>query len=203
MSEVVLEAKTKEEAVKKAEEALNASEKEIVYSITEEKGKLFKSSTYKIKATTLVEVLNQVCNFLKEVIENLSIHVDLETKIVERKFEIQMTSDNNQILIGKNGQTLKALEILTKQYVLNHFNYYINISMNVENYKEKRIKYLESLAKKIAKEVVDTKIEVSMENMNSYERKIIHNALSNFKGVNTVSEGEEPTRHVIVKPIEK
>lgn len=203
MTEVILEAKTKEEAIKKAEEDLNASEKEIIYSITEEKGKLFKAATYKIKATTLVEVLKQVEEFLKPVIENLEIHVEIESKIVDRKFEIQMSSDNNQILIGKNGQTLKALETLTKQFILNHFNYHINVSMNVENYKEKRIKHLEYLAKKVAKEVVTTQIEVSLENMNSYERRIVHNVLANFKGVKTISEGEEPTRHVIIKPIEK
>ena len=56
MQEVVIEAKTKEEAIKKAEEALNASSKEIIYSITEIKGKLFKGTTYKISATTLTEV---------------------------------------------------------------------------------------------------------------------------------------------------
>lgn len=203
MQEVVLEAKTKEEAIKKAEEALNASEKEIVYSITEQKGKLFKGTTYKISATTLTEVLKNVTNYLQTVIENLGIHVTLESKLIDRKFNIEMDSDNNPILIGKNGQTLKSLEILSKQYILNNYNYYINVNLDVENYKEKRIKNLEHLAKKTAKEVVATQIEVSLENMNSYERRIVHNALTNFKGVSTISEGEDPNRHVIIKPIEK
>lgn len=203
MQEVVLEAKTKEEAIKKAEEALNASEKEIVYNITEQKGKLFKGTTYKISATTLTEVLKNVTNYLQTVIENLGIHVTLESKLIDRKFNIEMDSDNNPILIGKNGQTLKSLEILSKQYILNNYNYYIKVNLDVENYKEKRIKNLEHLAKKTAKEVVATQIEVSLENMNSYERRIIHNALTNFKGVTTVSDGEDPNRHVIIKPIEK
>lgn len=203
MSEVVCEAKTKEEAIKKAEEALNASEKEIIYHITEEKGKLFKATTYRIRAITLVELLTQTCQFLKQVIENLGIHVEINEKIIDRKLEIQMTSDNNQILIGKNGQTLKSLEIMCKQFILNRYTYHIAIDLNVENYKERKIKSIESLAKKIAKEVVMTQIEASMENMNSYERRIVHNILANFKGVKTISEGEEPNRHVIIKPIEK
>ena len=203
MQEVVLEAKTKEEAIKKALEALNASEKEIVYTITEEKGKLFKAATYKISATTLTEVLKNVNEYLEKVITNLGLHIEMNSKIVDRKFEIQMSSDNNQILIGKNGQTLKALEILAKQYILNNYNYHINVSLDVENYKEKRIKNLEYLAKKTAKEVVATQIEVSLENMNSFERRVVHNVLSDFKGVTTISEGEDPNRHVIIKPVEK
>jgi len=203
MQEVVIEAKTKEEAIKKAEEALNASSKEIIYSITEIKGKLFKGTTYKISATTLTEVLKNVSEYLKIIVENLGVHVDVEAKLIDRKFNIQLNSDNNPILIGKNGQTLKSLEILSKQYILNNYNYHINVYLDVENYKEKRIKNLEHLAKKTAKEVVNTKIEVSLENMNSYERRIVHNALTNFKGVTTISEGEEPNRHVIIKPIEK
>lgn len=203
MKEVVLQAKTKEEAIKKALEALNANTQEIIYNFTEEKGKLFKSSTFKIKATTFYEISKIVNNFLEELILNLGINVTLNTEVIDRKINIRMDSDNNPILIGKNGQTLKALEILTKQYILNQYNYHLNISLDAENYKEKRIKMLENLAKKTAKEVVTTQIEVKMENMNSFERRIIHNALVNFKGVTTISEGEDPNRHVIIKPIEK
>lgn len=203
MKEVVLEAKTKEEVIKKAEEALNASSRELIYSITEEKGKLFKGTTFKIKATTFYEVSQKVTKFLEELIANMGINVTLNTEVIDRKINIRMDSDNNQILIGKNGQTLKSLEILSKQYVLNQYNYHISISLDVENYKEKRIKMLEHLAKKTAKEVVTTQIEVSMENMNSFERRTIHNALVNFKGVTTISEGEDPNRHVIIKPVEK
>ena len=74
--------------------------------------------------------------------------------------------------------------------------------MDVENYKDKQIMHLERLAKNIAREVRNTKQPVTMENMNSYERRIVHNVLTNFKGVITESEGEEPNRHVVVKPKE-
>ena len=79
----------------------------------------------------------------------------------------------------------------------------ININIDIENYKEKKVKRLENMAKKIDKEVVTTQIEVKLENMNSYERMIVHNALTTFKGVTTISEGEEPNRHVIIKPVVK
>ena len=73
------------------------------------------------------------------------------------------------------------------------------IVLDVENYKEKRIANLERLAIKMAKEVRQTKNDVILEDMNSYERRIIHNKLANFKGVSTVSEGEEPHRHIVIK----
>ena len=58
------------------------------------------------------------------------------------------------------------------------------------------------MAKKVAREVRSTKVEATLENMNSFERRIVHNVLTNFKGVKTESEGEEPNRHVIIKPTE-
>ncbi len=201
MKEVILEAKSKEEAIRLACEKLNASESEIIYSIKEETtGRLFKSSTFKIKATPLIDLVEEIKNYLKEVITNLGLEVQFESSIRDRVINIAMYADNNAILIGKEGKTLKALETLVKQKVLNDYNVYINISLDVENYKEKRIKNLEFLAKKVAREVRNTKVEATLENMNSFERRIVHNILTDFKGVTTTSEGDEPNRHVIIKP---
>ena len=110
-----------------------------------------------------------------------------------------MYSDNNPILIGKNGQTLKALETLMKQKYLKDWNTFFKISLDVEDYKTKRVEYLEKLAIRIAKEVRDSKIDVALDNMNSYERRIVHNKLTDFKGIKTTSEGEEPNRHIVIK----
>lgn len=201
MFEVELEAKSKEEAIRLACEKLNASESEIVYHIEEETtGKLFKSSIYKIKATTFTNLVEQIKDFLKEVIINLGLDVQFESSIRERKINISMYADNNAILIGKDGKTLKALETLAKQKVQNDYGVHVSISLDVENYKEKKIKNLEYMAKKIAREVRSTKVEATLENMNSFERRVVHNILTDFKGVTTISEGEEPNRHVIIKP---
>ena len=111
-------------------------------------------------------------------------------------------SNNNSILIGRNGQTLKALTTVVKQVVYNEINEYPYLILDVENYKEKQVKHLERLAKNIAREVAHTKNPVELENMNSYERRVIHNILSDNKYVYTESVGEEPNRHVVVKPKE-
>ena len=120
MKEVILEAKSKEEAIRLACEKLNASESEIIYSIKEETtGRLFKSSTFKIKATPLIDLVEEIKNYLKEVITNLGLEVQFESSIRDRVINIAMYADNNAILIGKEGKTLKALETLVKQKVLN------------------------------------------------------------------------------------
>ena len=111
-----------------------------------------------------------------------------------------MYSNNNPILIGKNGQTLKALETLAKQKIQNETGIYYKINLDVSNYKDKIKRNLERLAINTAKEVVKTKIPVALDNMTSYERRIIHNKLTDFKGVKTESEGEEPNRHIVIKP---
>ena len=204
MNEVVLEAKTKEEAIRKATESLNAQESEIIYHIEEETtGRLFKSSTYTIKAITLTNLVEQMKTYLKEIILPLGLEIQFESSIRDRNIYISMYADNNAILIGKNGQTLKALETLVKQKVQNNYGVHLKVYLDVENYKEKRIKNLEFMAKKIAREVRSTKVEATLENMNSFERRIVHNVLTDFKGVTTISEGEEPNRHVIIKPTDK
>ena len=86
-----------------------------------------------------------------------------------------------------------------KQKYLKDWNLYLKVNFDVEDYKEKRITYLEKLAVRTAKEVLETKIYATLENMNSYERRIVHNKLTNMKGITTLSEGEEPNRHIIIK----
>ena len=114
-----------------------------------------------------------------------------------------MYSDNNSILIGHEGKTLKALTTIIKQVVYNKVGEYPYLLLDVENYKAKQEKYLIRLAKNIAKEVGHTKVEVELEDMNSYERRIIHNALTDNKYVYTESTGVEPHRHIVIKPKEQ
>ena len=132
----------------------------------------------------------------------MGLDVTFESKIREQQIIIKMYSDNNSILIGKDGRTLSALNLIVKQLLSNNYKIYPHIVLDVENYKEKQELNLERLAKKLAREVVKTKVDVKLDNMNSYERRIIHNTLSNNKKVSTISEGDEPNRHVVIKYVE-
>ena len=115
----------------------------------------------------------------------------------------QLSKEETHRLLGKVQQGDKeALTTIVKQVVMNEIGMYPYLILDVENYKEKQVKYLERLAKNLAREVEHTKEEVELENMNSYERRIIHNILSDNKYVYTESVGEEPERHVVIKPKE-
>ncbi len=199
MNIAVKEGKMLEEALNKALIELNANQSEVIYNKEEIAGKLFKSSTVKVTVITKRDLLNDIKAFLKQVVEGLGIKVEIESNIREDVYNLKMYSDNNPILIGKNGQTLKAMETIIKQKYLKDWNIFLKINLDVEDYKAKRIAYLEKLAIKTAKEVKETKFDVTLENMNSYERRIIHNKLTDFKGIKTISEGEEPNRHIVIK----
>lgn len=195
----VFEGKTIEEAKTKALESLKASEEEVFIKEEEIKGKLFKSTTYKCYIIKYSDIADFIKEKLSELLKNMGLDVKFETNVRKEQINIKMYSDNNNILIGRNGQTLMAIQTILRQIVHNEIGIYPYILLDVENYKEKKISHLERNAKKIAREVQKTKIDVSLDNMNSYERRIVHNALSNLKNISTLSEGEEPNRHIVIR----
>ena len=174
----VFEGKTKEDAKQKALDALNVSETEIFYKEEEIKGKLFKATTYKCSAIKISDIAVFLKEKLAELLENMGIECQFETNVRDEQINIKMYSDKNNILIGKNGQTLMAIQTVLRQMVHNEIGMYPYILLDVENYKEKKIGNLERTAKRIAKEVQKTKNDVSLDNMNSYERRIVHKVLS-------------------------
>jgi len=179
----------------------NITKDDFYYKYTEKKSGLFnKNTSIELRVILKSDLLNYVKEYLEELITNMGLTVNFETKLRENVIYIKIYSDNNPVLIGKGGNTLKALEHIVKQRVNSEFNIYPLINLDVENYKEKQQKRLERMAKNLAKEVVKTNVEVHLENMNAYDRRIVHNALTNFKGVSTSSVGEEPERHIIIKP---
>lgn len=178
----------------------NLSKDEIIYTVNDKKGKLFQGNLKEVTVYKKETINNEIKNYLKEIIENMGLEVSFELSTKDERTTIKMYSNNNPILIGKNGQTLKALETLAKQKIQNETGIHYKITLDVSNYKDKIKRNLERLAITTAKEVVKTKIPVALDNMTSYERMIIHNKLTDFKGVKTESEGEEPERHIVIKP---
>ena len=178
----------------------NLTKDEIVFTTCDKKGKLFQGNLKEVTVYKKETIINEIKNYLQEIIENMGLEVTFEINTKDDRTTIKMYSNNNPILIGKNGQTLKALETLAKQKIQNETGIYYKINLDVSNYKDKIKRNLERLAINTAKEVVKTKIPVALDNMTSYERRIIHNKLTDFKGIKTESEGEEPNRHIVIKP---
>jgi len=195
-------AKTKEEAINQAINELNCDEQDIVIIEKEKKQGLFGSKKIEKEVYKKNDIINEVNDFLINTTKLMGIETQIEIKIRDNTISMRMFSDHNPILIGKNGQTLSAFQTIIKQMLLTKYNIKLNIVLNLEKNKTKQNKNLEFLAKKTAKEVARTKIEAKMDPMNSYQRRIVHNAISNFKDVYTESVGEEPNRCIVIKPKE-
>ena len=200
MKEYVYEGKDQEVVLKKVLEDLNVTENDFVYTKEEVKGKLFKSGTTKYHVYLNTDILEFIKEYLNTLLTEMGLEVKFESNIRDKQINIKMYSNNNPILIGKNGQTLTALTAVCKAAVFARIGVYPYLNLDASDYKDKQVSHLERLAKNIAREVRNTGREVVMDNMNSYERRIVHNVLTDFKGVTTISEGEEPNRHIIVKP---
>lgn len=191
--------KNEKEVLNKALEDLNVKEEEIIYKVDAQKVGLFKNITYVFTIARLSDVSTYIKILLENIFIDMGLNVKFETSLRNKQINIKMFSDNNGILIGKNGKTLSALTLISKQSIYNEIGLYPFVNLDVENYKDKQVAHLERLAQNIAKQVISTKTPVVMENMNSYERRIVHNILNEYKGIKTESEGEEPNRHIIVK----
>lgn len=195
--------KTKEEAIQNAKESLQEVEENLfIKEIGESKGGLFKSKKVEIEVIEKREVIKHIKEYIIEILKNMGFTVNVEIKNKEEVPKYVIFSDNDALIIGKNGKNLKALSTIVSQHLNTELGRNYKFSIDVNEYKEKREKSLERLAKRIAREVSHTKIEAKLDSMNSYERRIIHNTLTNYRGVYTESEGEEPNRYVVVKPKE-
>ena len=199
MKETVFSGKTLEDVKEEALKSLGVSESEVYFYVTKTKGGLLKKEVITLHVITRDDLVDYVKDFLKGITKDMGLDVSFESKVRDEQITIKMYSDNNNILIGKEGKTLQALTTLVKQVIYNKIGEYPYILLDVENYKEKNEERLIRSAKKIAKEVAKTKVEAELENMNSYQRRLIHNALTDFKGVYTESVGEEPNRHIVIK----
>ena len=194
--------KTKEEAINNAKIALQEMEENLYIKEIEVKTGLFNKKT-EIEVVRRDDVVEYMKEYLKELIHNMGLTCNLEVKKRENRVNITVISDNNSILIGKNGRTLESINLLLKQKIHNEIGEYFPFVLDIGEYKIAKEQKLESLAKRIAREVANTKIEAKLDPMNSYERRIIHEALVNNKKVTTESEGEEPNRYVVIKPKEE
>lgn len=197
------EGKNLEELKEKALTELNANEDELYIRESEEVGGLFKSKKYKLTIATKDDVVKYIKDYVIDIAKYMGISVNIEAKKREKYIQINLFSENSSILIGKGGRTLEAMQLLIKNSILNQTGFKINVILDVEDYKEKNNRHLEFNVKKIAKEVRRTGVDAKLDPMNSYERRIVHNAVGTIKGVTSHSEGEEPNRYVIIKKEEK
>ncbi|MBH0230247.1 protein jag [Halobacillus yeomjeoni] len=203
MKQITATGNTVEEAVQSALEQMQTSKDQVNIDVIDEgkKGFLgFGSKPAIVKVSIQKDPVQDAESFISEVAEQMGAPVSIQSVVKDRDIAMQLEGEKIAILIGKRGQTLNALQYLAQLVVNRESDQYFTVMLDAEGYRERRKETLENLAQRLADKAIRTGKDVRLEPMPSYERKIIHTALQNHKKVNTDSDGNDPRRHVVIRP---
>ncbi len=205
--EVIITAKSVEEAVALAVKELGApSSDAIEYTVLEEAKKGFLglgASDAKISATYSVGGETRALAFVEKLLADMNIEAEVAmTEGENGEARITITGENAAVLIGHHGETLDSLQYLASlaanKRVDGKKEEYVKVSVDVEGYRAKREETLRTLARRMAAKVQKYKKSVMLEPMNPYERRIIHSEIQNIEGVSTNSIGSENNRKIVI-----
>lgn len=194
-------AKTKEEAIELALLELGLTENDVEIEIIEEGSKGFLGIGGKdavVKVSYEEKLGKRAQDFLNGIFSIIGEEVNVDVKEAGKQMDIELSGPDMGMVIGKRGETLDALQHLTSLVVNRGDLDFVKVSIDTENYREKREKALESLANKLAAKVVRSGRNTSLEPMNAYERRIIHATLQDHDKVTTYSVGQGVRRKVVI-----
>lgn len=216
---IISEGKTTAEAIEKGLKAIGLPKELVEIKVLEENKKSFfdilapkvvkvelkekeakKPEVFEIETTEqeLEIAKNKIDAFLKEFVEKLSNGTTYKIEIKEKCLYVSINGENVGSLIGYRGEALYALENILKAISNKDSENRVIVRLDIENYKEKRIKTLQEVAEKKARVVEKTGKMITLEPMQAYERKIIHSFLQENPKVETRSIGQEPRRRIVI-----
>lgn len=195
--------KTVDEALEKALNELSVSKEKVTIDVLEEGSKgflnLIGSKPAKIKVTVKYDYIEETKVFTKNLLTSMGVDANIDIKQEKDTIKINVSGKDMGMIIGYRGETLDAIQYLISLVVnKNPDESYKKVILDTENYRAKREETLKRVALKTARKVMKTGKPFKLEPMNPYERRIIHAALQNEKGIQTHSEGEDPYRKVVV-----
>ena len=191
------ESDTEENCRLKCLEELDVYNNDILTKEFEEDGK------YKMEVVKKDDVKEFIKKYLTQITSDMGVDTKLQINEEDDVFSVKMFSNNNPILIGKDGRTLTSLQYLLRQTLSNQIKFNIKINLDASNYKIKKERFFERNIKNIINDVMKSKDEVKLDPMNSYKRRIIHSIASEYYNIETESFGEEPNRYVVIRYLEK
>lgn len=203
LNKYIFEDKALEKALSKCQKELNLGKEDILYSESYEKGGLLKSDKVIVTVLKKEDIVEAIKTYFKDLSTLIKININTEVLFTNENIRINLNSDNSSALIGKNGKMLNSIQILLRRYLEIETNIPLKINIDIENYKERKVEKLEKNIREIIKEVISTKVDVKLDEMNSYERRIVHNIVSEYENVISESEGIAPHRYVVIKYIER
>lgn len=206
--EITATGKTLDEALEQAKLLIGSDSADMEYEILEfpKKGILgIGASPAVIKVTYSVEDENPAVDFVKMVVKSLEISANVSNSVGEEgELIIDIGGEDAGTLIGHHGETLDALQYLAslaaskKEKETGEKLGYTRITVDVENYREKREETLRGVARRMAARVLKYRRNVTLEPMNPYERRIIHSEVQNIEGVTTHSVGVDSERRIVI-----
>lgn len=186
-----------EEVLEKAAEETGYSKEDLRYNLVKDNDS--EEETVTAEVFTLEDVKEFLFDYLGDYFTGIDL--DIEVAIEEKNdgFIINLNADNNAVLIGKMGKTLAAFNTVVRAAVNAEFHKRIDVLIDVNHYKDDRYGKLRGMAKRIAKQVQRSHVDVELDPMPNDERKVIHKTLNDWHNIKTESEGEGSGRHLIIK----
>lgn len=215
MDYIEVEGKTYEEAIRKATLELNAEEKDLDIDVKEvdTKGILGLLGSKKVRITARLRVIDipeepeepqEPEEYGRKFLEELSRLVGLSFSVrvtrANDRLMFLVQSDHGDILIGKDGEALEALQYVLRLAITKKYKQGLKLLIDINGYREKRKNALTLMAKRLADRVKRTGRALKTDPLNPYERRVIHTLFKHNKNISTKSEGEGHTKKVVISP---
>ncbi|EGC91585.1 KH domain-containing protein [Turicibacter sanguinis] len=200
MKPKIFEGKVMNDILIAAKNHFHQDQQQLIINVLEEKKGIFGLGAYiKAEVSLNLDPIEEGKKYLLQLLNDFNLTGTVEIIPSKQSITFNVNSDNNGLIIGREGKTLQSIQVLTSQVVNQYTSKHLKVLVDIGSYKENQIKKLEALAKKTAKEVLHSKIDAKLDPMNAYDRRIIHNTLSDWKNIQTVSNGVEPNRYLTIK----
>ncbi|CVH74759.1 R3H domain protein [Clostridiales bacterium CHKCI006] len=190
-------AKTLDDALEQAANDMQVAKEEVIYTVVYEKKTLF-TKRVEIEAYCMKTIQDFIVNYVQTILSDMGFENEVMTRYEEGRIYVDINSDNNSILIGKGGVILRAINTLVKTAVSNTYKRRVDLTVDINGYKQDRYKKVASMAMRLGRNVQRNRVDVKLDPMPGDERKVIHQTLANMNYVRTESTGEGKNRYLTI-----
>ena len=194
-------AKTVEDAVNKACLDLGVTVDQLNYEVTLETKGLF-SKKAEISCWTVEMVQEYIESFIRKILTDMEFEVETISYVQDGRIYCNINTSNNSILIGKAGVILRAINLIVKNAVSTTFKKRLEVSVDINGYKEERYKKVASMERRFGKTVLRTKADLKLDPMPADERKVMHQEIAKMDHLKTESKGEGKNRYMTISYVD-